>query len=76
MHGQAGDLYRFRLDDDDNAFRIRRRASSHRVPTERQISSDSLRFYWGEGWRGVTLAGQVIYEVHVGTYTREGTFEV
>jgi maltooligosyltrehalose trehalohydrolase len=27
------------------------------------------------GWRGVPLAGSVLYELHVGTFTREGTFD-
>jgi len=26
------------------------------------------------GWRGLTIDNQVIYELHVGTFTREGTF--
>ena len=26
-------------------------------------------------WRGATLEGQVLYELHVGTFTREGTFD-
>ena len=33
-------------------------------------------FPWGdEGWRGLALRDFVIYELHVGTYTREGTFD-
>ena len=32
-------------------------------------------FRWTDrDWRGVTLAHQVIYEMHVGTFTREGTW--
>jgi maltooligosyltrehalose trehalohydrolase len=31
---------------------------------------------WGDGgWRGAELAGAVIYELHVGTFTPEGTFD-
>jgi len=26
-------------------------------------------------WRGARLSGQVIYELHIGTFTREGTFD-
>ena len=25
-------------------------------------------------WRGVTIEGQVVYEMHIGTFTREGTY--
>jgi maltooligosyltrehalose trehalohydrolase len=32
-------------------------------------------YVWGDaGWRGPGLQGQVLYEVHVGTFTREGTY--
>ena len=30
---------------------------------------------WSRGWTGRPLAGQVIYELHVGTFTPEGTFD-
>jgi maltooligosyltrehalose trehalohydrolase len=36
---------------------------------------DHSRYAWGDaGWRGVTLAGSVLYELHVGTFTPAGTF--
>ena len=36
---------------------------------------DPRAFTWTDaGWRGVPLAGQVIYEMHIGTFTREGTW--
>ena len=32
-------------------------------------------FPWRDaGWRGITLDGLVVYEMHVGTFTREGTW--
>ncbi|HEU4602436.1 MAG TPA: malto-oligosyltrehalose trehalohydrolase [Steroidobacteraceae bacterium] len=34
------------------------------------------RFEWTDSqWRGANLAGQVIYELHIGTFTPEGTFD-
>jgi maltooligosyltrehalose trehalohydrolase len=34
------------------------------------------RFAWTDGaWRGRPLAGAVLYELHVGTFTPEGTFD-
>ena len=37
---------------------------------------DPAEFNWTDPqWTGVELAGQVIYEMHVGTFTREGTWE-
>jgi maltooligosyltrehalose trehalohydrolase len=36
---------------------------------------DPARFTWTDyEWRGVPRAGQVIYEIHIGTFTREGTW--
>ena len=37
---------------------------------------DHARFDWTDDeWRGVPLAGAVLYELHVGTFTTEGTFD-
>lgn len=37
---------------------------------------DHARFGWtDDGWRGLPLAGSVIYELHVGTFTTAGTFD-
>ncbi|WP_425581621.1 malto-oligosyltrehalose trehalohydrolase, partial [Streptomyces stramineus] len=36
---------------------------------------DFSRLPWRREWRGLPLAGAVLYELHVGTFTREGTFD-
>jgi malto-oligosyltrehalose trehalohydrolase len=37
---------------------------------------DDAAFAWTDGgWRGVPLPGSVIYELHVGTFTPQGTFD-
>jgi len=37
---------------------------------------DPGRFPWTDSaWRGVSLEGQVLYEMHVGTFTPEGTWQ-
>ena len=37
---------------------------------------DHTAFEWTDGtWRGLPLAGAVLYELHVGTFTPEGTFD-
>ena len=39
-------------------------------------SYDHSAFRWGDrGWRGTPLHGSVIYELHLGTFTPEGTFD-
>jgi maltooligosyltrehalose trehalohydrolase len=71
----AGARYRFRIDDDatplpDPASRFQ--PEGPHGPSE---VVDPARFEWTDGaWRGRALAGQVIYEMHVGTFTREGTW--
>ena len=36
---------------------------------------DHTRFAWTDAnWRGCTLEGQVLYEMHIGTFTPEGTW--
>ncbi|MFI0235256.1 malto-oligosyltrehalose trehalohydrolase [Streptomyces sp. NPDC016845] len=36
---------------------------------------DHDRHVWRAGWAGRDLTGAVLYELHVGTYTREGTLD-
>lgn len=37
---------------------------------------DLAKFEWSDsGWRGVAVQDLIIYEIHVGTYTKEGTFD-
>lgn len=37
---------------------------------------DHAAFAWtDDGWRGTSLAGSVIYEIHIGTFSPEGTFD-
>jgi maltooligosyltrehalose trehalohydrolase len=72
----AGSLYRFRLDGEpalypDPAARFQPEG----VHGPSQVI-DPGAFRWTDGgWRGVRLRGQVLYEMHVGTFTRAGTWE-
>jgi maltooligosyltrehalose trehalohydrolase len=70
----AGDRYRFRLDGD----RLRPDPVSRFQPDGPHGPSvivDPSRFEWSDAaWRGVPAEGQAIYELHVGTFTPEGTW--
>ncbi|HEX6746146.1 MAG TPA: malto-oligosyltrehalose trehalohydrolase [Longimicrobium sp.] len=70
----AGTLYRYRLDGGD-AFpdpASRFQPAGPHGPSE-VVDPDS--FAWTDGeWRGVPAKGQVIYELHVGCFTPEGTW--
>jgi maltooligosyltrehalose trehalohydrolase len=75
VDAEVGDRYGFRLDGHE---------SVHADPASRwqpdgvealsAIWSPSA-FVWSDrAWPGVSLQGQVIYEMHVGTFTAEGTY--
>jgi maltooligosyltrehalose trehalohydrolase len=69
----AGLRYRFRLDGGD-AFPD---PASRFQPEGPHGPSELIdpAFDWSDaGWPGLTREGQVVYELHVGTFTREGTF--
>jgi maltooligosyltrehalose trehalohydrolase len=45
-------------------------------PHAASIVVDTAAYRWNDAdWRGVRLEGQVIYELHIGTFTHEGTFD-
>jgi maltooligosyltrehalose trehalohydrolase len=71
----AATRYRFRLDGDANPYpdpASRYQPDGPHGPSE---VIDPAAFAWTDaGWKGVTLAGQVLYEMHVGTFTKEGTW--
>ena len=74
---KAGDRYLLKLDDESSRFpdpASRFQPDGPHGPSE---IIDPGRFAWSDadrGWQGAALEGQVIYEVHVGTYTEEGTY--
>jgi maltooligosyltrehalose trehalohydrolase len=71
----AGALYRFRLDDDDDTYPDP--ASRHQPdgPHSASMVVDPSTYVWREeGWRGVDPAALVVYEMHIGTFTAEGTW--
>lgn len=72
-HGRAGDLYWYQLEHrlaPDPASRFQPEG----VEGPSQVV-DPRAFRWrSTNWRRPPLRGRVIYELHVGTFTREGTF--
>jgi maltooligosyltrehalose trehalohydrolase len=69
----GGTRYRYRLDGKlfpDPASRYQPEGTFG--PSE---VVDPSRYAWGDhAWRGLTLEGQVMYELHLGTFTPEGTW--
>ncbi len=71
----AGARYRYRLDD-RGAFPDPYSRSQPDGPHGASEVIDPAAFVWhDDGWRGATINDLVIYELHVGTFTRDGTFD-
>ncbi len=70
-----GTTYGFRLDDDPRAYPDPASRFQPEGPHGPSELIDPTRFRWtDQAWKGVTPRGQVIYELHVGTFTPEGTY--
>jgi maltooligosyltrehalose trehalohydrolase len=73
---RAGTLYRYRLDGAANLYPDPVSRFQPQGPHGPSQVIDPGRFVWtDQGWRGTPLPGQVIYEMHVGTFTPAATFE-
>ena len=72
---EAGD-YGFQVDDDDSVLPDpRSRRQPHGVH-ERSRVWDASAHEWQDGeWTGRPIAGGVLYELHVGAFTDEGTLD-
>jgi maltooligosyltrehalose trehalohydrolase len=72
----AGTLYRYRLDEDEQLLPDPASRFQPEGPHGPSRVVDPATFAWSDaGWGGLTLAGQVFYELHLGTFTREGTWQ-
>ena len=73
---RPGDRYRFSLDGGE-AFPDPASRYQPEGPHGPSEVVDPSSFHWSEAdarWPGISLGGQVLYELHVGTFTLEGTF--
>ena len=68
-----GALYFYRLDGARDRPDPASRAQPHGVHGPSQVIDSP--FAWGDdAWSGLPLRDSIVYELHVGTYTSEGTF--
>ncbi len=73
---REGTLYRYRLDKNKNYCPDPCSRFQPEGPHGPSMVVDPLAYHWSDsGWQGVHISGQVIYELHIGTFTREGTFD-
>ncbi|WP_232285981.1 malto-oligosyltrehalose trehalohydrolase [Solidesulfovibrio carbinoliphilus] len=70
----AGTRYRFRLDGKGDYPDPASRFQPDGPHGSSQVVDPTAYDWQDAGWPGVSVKGQVIYEMHVGTFTKEGTF--
>ena len=72
---KAGTRYRFRLDGDAALYPDPVSRFQPEGPHGPSQIVDPWSYRWSDqGWKGIALPGQVLYEMHVGTFTKEGTW--
>ncbi len=72
---QHDDLYGFRLDKSERVLPDPASRFQPEGPQGLSALVDASAYTWlNRDWPGIRLAGQVLYELHVGTFTPEGTW--
>lgn len=70
----VGDRYRFKVDGGD-AYPDPASRFQPEGPHGSSQVVDASQYEWGDGaWKGIDVDRQIIYELHVGTFTKAGTF--
>ncbi|MDP9170205.1 MAG: malto-oligosyltrehalose trehalohydrolase, partial [Acidobacteriota bacterium] len=73
---RAGTLYRFKLGDDDYLYPDPASRFQPAGPHGPSQVIDPSAFEWtDDAWPGLKPEGHIVYELHIGTFTPEGTFE-
>ena len=71
----AGTLYRYRLDGTGSGFPDPASRFQPEGPFGPSEVIDPTTYPWTDhNWKGVSHEGRVIYELHIGTFTPEGTY--
>jgi maltooligosyltrehalose trehalohydrolase len=71
----VGSLYRYLLDDDPQPYPDPASRYQPQGPHGPSQVVDALTFDWTDAdWPGIAAEGQVIYEMHIGTFTHEGNW--
>lgn len=71
----AGALYRFRVDNAEHYYPDPASRYQPHGPHGSSCVVDPTQFKWNDSnWRGIKMKGQVVYEIHIGTFTKEGTW--
>jgi maltooligosyltrehalose trehalohydrolase len=71
---RTGACYKFRIDGGELCPDPASRFQPEGPHGESQVVDPGSFSWTDQNWRGVSLPRQVIYEMHIGTFTREGTW--
>ena len=70
-----GTRYRFRVNGGDNFYPDPASRFQPDGPHGSSCIVDPTKFRWSDAqWPGLKIKGQIIYEMHLGTFTKEGTW--
>jgi maltooligosyltrehalose trehalohydrolase len=73
---KSGDNYAFLIDDDPTPYPDPRSMSQPNGVHGMSRLYDHNQFQWRDQlWRGAPKTGAVLYEMHIGTFSKEGTFD-
>ena len=72
---RPGARYGFSLDGGEPRPDPRSASQPEGVMGMSEVVDHAAHEWHDDGWRGLELTGSVLYELHVGTFSREGTFD-
>src|SRR5881396_662678 len=75
INAEVGSRYRFRVNNGEMLYPDPASRFQPDGPHGPSCIVDARQFKWTDSqWPGITLKGQIFYEMHIGTFTREGTW--
>lgn len=75
VSAKAGAFYRYRVNDAKHLHPDPASRFQPQGPHRSSCIIDPAHFQWSDQhWQGLGLRGQIIYEMHIGTFTPEGTW--
>ncbi|MEY2439675.1 MAG: maltooligosyltrehalose trehalohydrolase [Verrucomicrobiota bacterium] len=75
-NASAGARYRFRVDNGEHFYPDPASRFQPEGPHGSSCIVDPATFKWSDAaWGGKKIRGQIFYEMHIGTFTREGTWQ-
>ena len=75
VNATNGQRYRFRINDAETFYPDPASRFQPDGPHGASCIVDPTKFRWSDAkWPGLKLEGQIIYEMHIGTFTDEGTW--